>query len=64
MTPTPDSCEHWQNIVPHLRWFWTATEPLVWVMPCIGDRRVNYCPVCGAERRSCVRTSAPTEPTP
>ena len=59
--PTPDCCAMWSRIVPHLRWFVTATEPRMWAMPCIDEVRINVCPSCGAERRSVERDRPPED---
>ena len=53
---TPDCCESWSIIRPSLGWFEFQDWPGVFTMACLAghERRVNFCPACGAERRSAI----------
>lgn len=57
---TPDCCDIWPKIRDSFAWFQFDDYRNVYAMPCIEDVeckpvwRVNYCPSCGAERRSVV----------
>ena len=50
-------CDAFKSLIPSLTWCKTMKEddePIVYVMPCIGEYRVNFCPSCGASVRSTI----------
>ena len=55
---TPHCCYVWPKIAGRFCWFELDGEPDVSVMPCLFANneywRVNYCPSCGAPRRSTI----------
>jgi hypothetical protein len=55
---TPDCCEVWPQIRGRFGWFDFEDEPTVSAMPSLFGEgqhwRVNYCPSCGAPRRSTI----------
>ncbi len=55
---TPDCCEAWSTVRELLDWFVFEDWPGVCAMPVLPGSehglRVNFCPVCGAERRSAI----------
>jgi hypothetical protein len=68
-TSTPDCCKVWPTIRGHFSWFDFEDEPEVSAMPSLladGQYwRVNFCPSCGAKRRSTIwnrTTTTATEP--
>jgi hypothetical protein len=56
---TEDCCAAWVAIRPHLKWYSFVDDPGVYTMPSIPESgyRVNYCPSCGAVRRSSIWNS-------
>jgi len=60
MESSEDCCEVWPKIRPNLKWFEFVDERGVLAMPCItsgnphSNWRVNYCPICGSERRDAI----------
>ena len=59
--PTPSCCEAWPAWADSAAWYALQDDPTVLVMPHLaGTRhRLNYCPSCGAERRSATSTPFP-----
>jgi len=56
---TKDCCDAWVAIRPRLGWYEFDDDPGVYAMPCVAGTifRVNYCPICGAQRRSAIWNS-------
>jgi hypothetical protein len=59
--PTPPCCDAWPAWADDAAWYAYEDDPTVLIMPHLaGTRyRVNYCPTCGAERRSATSTPFP-----
>jgi hypothetical protein len=55
---TPDCCHEWFLVMGKFDWMAIDGQPDHRIMPHIptqsGRLRVNFCPVCGADRRGCV----------
>lgn len=59
--PTPPCCDAWPAWADSVAWYPMEDDPTVLVMPHMAGTRhsVNYCPGCGAERRSATSTRFP-----
>lgn len=59
--PTSPCCEAWPAWANSVAWHALEGDPTVLVMPHLaGTRhRLNYCPSCGADRRSATSTPFP-----
>ena len=65
-TSTPDCCDVWPAIRGRFAWFDLADNKDISVMPSLINEgiyfRVNFCPACGAERRSTVWNRSEDQP--
>ena len=54
---TPPCCEAWKAWEEEAAWYQLDDHPQVFVMPHLlhTRHRFNYCPSCGAKRRSAIR---------
>ena len=59
--PTPPCCEAWPAWADFAAWYADEDDPTVWLMPHLAGthHRVNFCPSCGAERRSAITAAWP-----
>jgi hypothetical protein len=58
--PTPPCCEAWPSWADFAAWYCDQDDPTYWLMPHLAGTpyRFNYCPSCGADRRSTTTTIA------